>query len=122
LLSPETGFSVAGGIKSAPPRVSYAPMSPSPGYTVASLPPAKKQEHGDAAEIAEELVSGVMRYLSLGFENVGRKYDDELALYTGIPIELVRKDRRYVVKKYVERWVTENPEIENGEKKKGGLW
>lgn len=122
LLSPATAFSTAGGMKTAPARVSYAPMSPSPGYTVASLPPAKKQEHGDAAEIAEELVSGVMRYLSLEFENVGRKYDDELALYTGMPIELVRKDRKYAVKKYVERWVTENPEIESGERKKGGLW
>lgn len=122
LLSPAAAFSVAGGIKTAPPRVSYAPMSPSPGYTVASLPPAKKQEHGNAAEIAEELTAGVMRYLSLDFDNVGRKYDDELALYTGIPMELVRKDRKYAVKKYVERWVIENPEIECGEKKKGGLW
>jgi hypothetical protein len=122
LLSPEMAFAVAGGIKSAPARVSYAPMSPSPGYTVASLPPVKKQEHGDAAEIAEELVAGVMRYLSLEFESVAWKFDAELALYSGIPMELVRKDRKYAVKKYVERWVTENPEIESGDKKKGGLW
>lgn len=120
LLSPAMAF--AAGPQTAPPRVSYAPMSPSPGYTVASLPPARKQEHGDAAEIAKELAVGVMRYLSLGFENVGRKYDDELALFTGLPMELVRKDRKLAVKKYVERWVVENPEIESGEKKKGGLW
>lgn len=123
LLSPASAFSaVNNGIQTAPARVSYAPMSPSPGYTVASLPPVRKQEHGNAAEVAEGLVPGVMRYLSLGFENVGRKYDDELVLYTGLPMEMVRRDRKYVIKKYVEKWVTENPEIECGEKKKGGLW
>lgn len=122
LLSPASAFSAVNGIQTAPPRISYAPMSPSPGYTVASLPPVKQQDNGNAAEIAEELVAGVMRYLSLDFENVGRKYDDELVLYTGLPMELVRRDRKYVVKKYVERWVIENPEIECGEKKKGGLW
>lgn len=122
LLSPASAFSAAGGIQTAPARVSYAPMSPSPGYTVASLPPVRQQGHGSASEIAEGLVPGVMRYLSLEFENVGRKYDDELMLYTGLSKEMVKKDRKYVVKKYVERWVTENPEIECGEKKKGGLW
>lgn len=122
MLSPTSALAIAGGPQTAPARVSYAPMSPSPGYTVASLPPAKKHDNVDAAEVAEELVYGVMRYLSLEFENVGRKYDDELSLYTGLSKELVRKDRKFAVKKYVERWVRENPEIECGEKKKGGLW
>lgn len=122
LLSPASAFSAVGGIQTAPARVSYAPMSPSPGYTVASLPPVRQPERGNAADIADGLVPGVMRYLSLEFENVGRKYDDELVLYTGLPMELVRIDRKYVVKKYVEKWVTENPDIECGEKKKGGLW
>ena len=111
-----------GGPRTAPPRMAYTPMAPSPGYTVASLPPARKKEGATGNEVKDDFVNGVMTYLSLNFDSVAALYEEELALYTGISEAQVRADRKGSVKKYIERWVSENPEIAAGPGKKGGLW
>lgn len=94
---------------------------PSPGYTVASLPPSKRSEN-PAKEITPEFVDEVFRYLSLQYENIAWKFDEELASYTGIPIEGVRQNRKGALGKYCELWVNEHPHIATGEQSKGGLW
>jgi hypothetical protein len=111
-----------GGPRTAPPRMTYTPMAPSPGYTVASLPPARKKESTVGAEVTDDFVNGVMTYLSLDFDSVAVLYEEELALYTGVSEAQVKVDRKASVKKYIERWISENPEIGAGAGRKGGLW
>ena len=109
-----------GGPRTAPSRAIYSPMAPSPGYTVASLPPRRK---GDSdVEVTEEFVNAVMVYLSLNYESVAAKYDAELVLYTNTSEAQVKADRKGVVRKYIERWISENPEMASGEGRKGGFW
>ncbi|KAL7275302.1 hypothetical protein RUND412_001763 [Rhizina undulata] len=112
-----------GGPRAAPPRMYHA-MAPSPGYTVASLPPAKKKPHDDIPDSKEieSIVEGLCRYLSLDHENNAYRYDAEVASSCGMDISDVKKDRKTALKKYVAKWLKENPEIEGGEDRKGGLW
>jgi hypothetical protein len=106
---------------SAPPRMWHRPAGPSPGYTVASLPPTKKRD-STTKEVTPSFVDDVYRYLSLQFESVAGKFDPELAAYTGLSIIMVKRDRKAALTKYCERWVQENPEFEAGEARKAGLW
>ncbi|KAI5796556.1 hypothetical protein EDC01DRAFT_651774 [Geopyxis carbonaria] len=110
------------GAMTAPPRMWYRPTGPSPGYTVASLPPTKRKAQSTVKEVTPEFVEEVYRYLSLQFDNIALKFDDELASYTGLTTAEVRADRKLAVGKYCQRWVQENPEIAAGEGRKGGLW
>ncbi|KAI5819299.1 hypothetical protein BZA77DRAFT_242000 [Pyronema omphalodes] len=111
-------LSVVGRLPSAPPRMwSKTPGGPSPGYTVASLPPTKRTQHSVASEVTKEFVDDVWKYLGLQFENVAAKFDPELAQYTGLSIVVVKRDRKAALKKYCEKWVGENPESEVR-----GLW
>ena len=109
-----------GGPRTALSRAIYSPMAPSPGYTVASLPPRRKGEND--VEVTEEFVDAVMVYLSLNYESVAAKYDAELVLYTSTSEAQVKADRKGVVRKYIERWISENPEMASGESRKGGFW
>jgi len=93
----------------------------SPGYTVASLPPSHKKVD-PKTEITPSFVDDVFRYLSLQYESVALKFDPELALYTGLSVEEVRKDRKRALGMYCHRWIDENPEFLTGEHVKGGLW
>ncbi|KAA8915001.1 hypothetical protein FN846DRAFT_770601 [Sphaerosporella brunnea] len=106
---------------SAPPRMWHRPAGPSPGYTVASLPPTKKRDNM-TKEVTPSFVDDVYRYLSLQFENVAGQFDPELAAYTGLSIIVVKRDRKAALTKYCEKWVQENPEFEAGEARKAGLW
>ncbi|CCX33443.1 Similar to hypothetical protein [Tuber melanosporum Mel28]; acc. no. XP_002837646 [Pyronema omphalodes CBS 100304] len=111
-------LSVVGRLPSAPPRMwSKTPGGPSPGYTVASLPPTKRQQHSVASEVTKEFVEDVWKYLGLQFENVAAKFDPELAQYTGLSVVVVKRDRKAALRRYCEKWVGENPE---GEVR--GLW
>ncbi|TGZ77934.1 hypothetical protein EX30DRAFT_173429 [Ascodesmis nigricans] len=94
---------------------------PSPGYTVASLPPTNRSAN-TAKEVTPEFIDEVYRYLSLQYENIAWKFDEELASYTGWPVEVVKRDRKGALGKYCERFVGENPHIATGEQSKGGLW
>lgn len=98
-----------------------SPAGPSPGYTVASLPPTK-QKACTTKEITPDFVDDVYRYLSLQFENIASQFDPELSLYTGIPIEEVKSDRKAALTVYCEKWVFENPDFASGETSKGGMW
>ncbi|CUS12534.1 unnamed protein product [Tuber aestivum] len=120
LPSSESNKQFLGGPRIAPSRVIYTPMAPSPGYTVASLPPRRKGDND--VEVTEEFVNALMVYLSLNYESIAAKYDAELALYTNTSEAQVKADRKGVVRKYVERWVSENPEMASGEGRKGGFW
>jgi len=109
------------GPPSAPPRMwGHHPAGPSPGYTVASLPPAKRREN-TAKEVTPDFIDDVYRYLGLQFENVAAKFDPELAIYTGVSIVVVKRNRRLALTKYCEKWVQENPDMEAGDTRKGGL-
>lgn len=120
--SEHSSVSKASGAMTAPPRMWYRPTGPSPGYTVASLPPTKRKAETNAKEVTPEFIEEVYRYLSLQFENIAVKFDDELASYTGLTIVEVKADRKAAVGKYCQQWVQENPEIAAGESRKGGLW
>ncbi|PWW73027.1 hypothetical protein C7212DRAFT_222318 [Tuber magnatum] len=109
-----------GSPRSAPSRAIYTPMAPSPGYTVASLPPRRKGDND--VEVTEEFVNALMVYLSLNYESIAARYDKELALYTNTSEAQVKADRKGVVRKYIERWISENPEMASGEGRKGGFW
>ncbi|KAF8246052.1 hypothetical protein K440DRAFT_554180 [Wilcoxina mikolae CBS 423.85] len=110
------------GPPSAPPRMwGHHPSGPSPGYTVASLPPAKRREN-TAEEVTPDFIDDVYRYLGLQFENIAAKFDSELAAYTGVSIVVVKRNRRLALTKYCEKWVQENPDMEAGDTRKGGLW
>jgi hypothetical protein len=98
----------------------HHPAGPSPGYTVASLPPAKRREN-TAKEVTPDFIDDVYRYLGLQFENVAAKFDPELAIYTGVSIVVVKRNRRLALTKYCEKWVQENPDMEAGDTRKGGL-
>lgn len=110
-----------GGPGSAPPRLHYCQAGPSPGYTVASLPPAKRKLT-ISEEVTPDFVDQVFKYLSLQFDNVACNFDLELARYTGLTIAVVKADRKHAVQSYCERWVEENPEIITGERSKQGYW
>ncbi|KAI5808254.1 hypothetical protein DFH27DRAFT_522897 [Peziza echinospora] len=63
---------------------------PSPGITVASLPPGSSSRKSNPSavptrpeDVTDEFVEEVWRYLSLEHESVARKYDWELGEYTG---------------------------------------
>ena len=113
-----------GGPTTTPARMwgSSHPSGPSPGYTVASLPPAKRRDTATADEVTAEFVEDVYRYLGLQFENVAVRFDYEIASYVGTSVVLVRRDRRAALTKYCEKWVHENPDLETGSGQKGGLW
>lgn len=111
----------ANGPLTAPARMWHCPAGPSPGYTVASLPPAKRREN-TAKEVTPSFVDEVYRYLSLQFENVAGKFDPELATYTGLDITEVKRDRKAALAAYCEKWVQENPDFQAGARGKGGLW
>lgn len=98
------------------------PAGPSPGYTVASRPPAKRRENNGTKEITPEFIDEVYRYLSLQYDNVAAQFDPELAEYTGTTIAAVKKDRKAALSKYCEKWVTEHPDFEAGEDRKAGFW
>ncbi|KAG0130926.1 hypothetical protein HOY82DRAFT_350508 [Tuber indicum] len=120
LPSSVSGKQFLGGPRTTPSRVIYTPMAPSPGYTVASLPPRQKEDNG--VKVTEEFVNAVMVYLSLNYESIAAKYDAELAVYTDSSEAQVKADRKGVVRKYIERWISENPEMASGEGRKGGFW
>jgi hypothetical protein len=106
---------------SAPARMWHRPAGPSPGYTVASLPPTKRRDN-TTKEVTPSFVDDVYRYLSLQFESVAGKFDPELAAYTGQSIIMVKRDRKAALAKYCEKFVQENPEFEAGEARKAGFW
>ncbi|KAF8467881.1 hypothetical protein BDZ91DRAFT_131945 [Kalaharituber pfeilii] len=101
---------------------------PSPGITVASLPPRPATQNSrdkvpiKPEDVTDEFVGQVWRYLSLGHECIAKKYDEELAEYTGMRVELVVRDRFAALRQYVKLWVGSNPEVGGGERLKGGLW
>lgn len=107
----------------APPRVVNL-TRPSPGYTVASLPPSKLKSSArtEKSEITSEFVDEVFQYLSLGFENIACKFDAELAECTGWTVDVVKSDRKAALKIYCERFVERFPEVGGGEERKGGFW
>jgi hypothetical protein len=112
---------VMSGPTTASPRMWQARAAgPSPGYTVASLPPRKKDT--TIKEVTPDFIEDVFRYLSLQFENIAHKFDGELAEYTRSTISEVRKDRRAALTQYCDRFVRENPEFAAGEASKAGLW
>ncbi|KAI5857734.1 hypothetical protein BZA05DRAFT_331443 [Tricharina praecox] len=116
-----TRTTLTNGPLTAPARMWHRPGGPSPGYTVASLPPAKRREN-TAKEVTPSFVDEVYRYLSLQFENVAGKFDPELAAYTGVDVAEVKRDRKAALTVYCEKWVQENPDFQAGERGKGGLW
>lgn len=124
LAAPHKPPALGGGPPTTPARMwgSSHPSGPSPGYTVASLPPAKRRDVVTADEVTAEFVEDVYRYLGLQFENVAARFDYEIASYVGTSVVLVKRDRRVALTKYCEKWVRENPDLETGLGQKGGLW
>lgn len=123
-LAPPSEHSTSLRLTSAPPRLwgNHRSPGPSPGYTVASLPPSKRKQNSKAAEeITPDFIEDVFNYLGMQFENVAAKFDAELAAYTGFSHYAVKKDRRAALTAYCKRWVEENPEL-GGEVLKGGFW
>jgi len=116
-----TRSTLTSGPLTAPAQMWHRPGGPSPGYTVASLPPAKRREN-TAKEVTAGFVEDVYRYLSLQFDNVATKFDSELAAYTGLDITDVKRDRKAALTAYCEKWVQANPDFQAGERGKGGLW
>lgn len=103
--------------------------NPSPGITVASLPPKRDVNTVGSAmvpmkptDVSDQFVGEVWRYLSFDHECIARRYDGELCEYTGWRRERVAQDRWGALKEYVKMWVGVNPEVDGGEKLKGGLW
>lgn len=108
----------------------HAPQhNPSPGITVASLPPRTSTKTANPklvptkpGDVTDEFVKEVWSYLSFEHECIARKYDGELAQYTGLGRDVVTRDRFAALREYVKLWVGTNPEVDGGEKMKGGLW
>src|SRR5690606_23301433 len=83
-----------------PSYLTTTPMvaTPSPGITVASMPPRRNTNIpmdpvAIEKEVTNEFVENVYRYLSLNVPSIARAYDSELAEYTGMDIASVQKDR-----------------------------
>ena len=102
---------------------------PSPGITVASLPPRRDVNPMGTpmvplkpTDVTDAFVGEVWRYLSFEHECIARRYDDELCEYTGWRTERVAQDRWGALKEYIKLWVGVNPELNGGDKPKGGLW
>lgn len=68
---------------------------------------------GDDAwiEVEDDFIETVFTYLSINHNSMALKFDDELAIGSGFPIEKVRKDRKAALKIYIERYVYHNPEV-----------
>jgi len=99
-------------------------ITPSPGITVASLPPRKPAApHANPEEeVTDDFVKSVYQYLSLNIPLIACKFDDELSSTTGIPVDRVKEDRMSALREYIKSWMRENPVFEGNESQKGGLW
>jgi len=102
---------------------------PSPGITVASLPPRRDVNPMGtpmvplkSSDVTDAFVGEVWRYLSFEHECIARRYDNELCEYIGWRTERVTQDRWGALKEYIKLWVGVNPELNGGDKLKGGLW
>lgn len=111
------------------PTQQLTPHNPSPGITVASLPPKKEVKSVGSAmvplkpmDVTDQFVGEVWRYLSFEHECIAKRYDDELGEYTGWRKERIMQDRWGALKEYIKLWVDVNPEVDGGERMKGGLW
>lgn len=103
-------------------------VTPSPGITVASLPPRPVNTKPSPLvptkpeEVSDEFVQQVWRYLGMGAESVARRYDVEIADKLGWRIEDVREDRMKGLREYVKGWVSENGDVDGGERGGKGMW
>ncbi|KAF8426199.1 hypothetical protein EV426DRAFT_18161 [Tirmania nivea] len=111
------------------PSQQLIPHNPSPGITVASLPPKREVKTVGSpmvplkpADVTDQFVGEVWRYLSFEHECIARRYDEELSEGTGWRKERVMQDRWGALREYVKMWVGMNPEVNGGEMMKGGLW
>lgn len=99
-------------------------ITPSPGITVASLPPRKpaNPSANPEEEVTDDFVKSVYQYLSLNIPLIACKFDDEISSTTGIPVDRVKQDRMSALREYIKGWMRENPVFEGNESQKGGLW
>ncbi|KAF8455758.1 hypothetical protein BGX38DRAFT_1140382 [Terfezia claveryi] len=111
------------------PSQQLTPHNPSPGITVASLPPKREMKAIGSpmvplkpTDVTDQFVGEVWRYLSFEHECIARRYDEELSEGTGWRKERVSQDRWGALREYVKMWVGVNPEVDGGERMKGGLW
>jgi len=98
-------------------------ITPSPGITVASLPPRKPSTApvgNPEEEVTEDFVKSVYKYLSLNIPLIACNFDDEISQTTGIPVDKVKSDRMSALREYIKGWMRENPVFD--ESQKGGLW
>ncbi|KAF3924794.1 hypothetical protein ABW21_db0201349 [Orbilia brochopaga] len=65
----------------------------------------------DYAEVDEEFVSTIFSYLSLNHNSMARKFDIELSIGSGFPMDKVLEDRKAALKVYIERYVFHHPEM-----------
>ncbi|KAK6334019.1 hypothetical protein TWF696_002528 [Orbilia brochopaga] len=65
----------------------------------------------DYTEVDEEFVSTIFTYLSLNHGSMARKFDVELSIGSGFPVDKVQKDRKSALKVYIERYVFHHPEV-----------
>ncbi|RVD85904.1 uncharacterized protein DFL_004207 [Arthrobotrys flagrans] len=65
----------------------------------------------DYTEVDTEFVDTIFSYLSLNHNSMARKFDAELAIGSGFPIDKVKEDRKCALKAYIERYVFHNPEV-----------
>ncbi|KAF3911807.1 hypothetical protein AA313_de0207634 [Arthrobotrys entomopaga] len=63
------------------------------------------------SEVDDEFVETIFTYLSLNHNSMARKFDVELAIGSGFPVEKVQKDRKVALKAYIERYVFHNPDV-----------
>ena len=111
------------------PNQQLTPHNPSPGITVASLPPKREVKAVGSPmvplkpmDVTDQFVGEVWRYLSFEHECIAKRYDEELSKGTGWRKERVMQDRWGALSEYVKMWVGANPEVDGGERMKGGLW
>ncbi|KAF3934888.1 hypothetical protein ABW19_dt0204654 [Dactylella cylindrospora] len=62
-------------------------------------------------EVDDEFVSTIFTYLSLNHNSMALKFDQELVIGSGFPLEKVQKDRKAALKVYIERYVYHHPDI-----------
>ncbi|KAF3906258.1 hypothetical protein ABW20_dc0102500 [Dactylellina cionopaga] len=62
-------------------------------------------------EVDEEFVDTIFTYLSLNHNSMARKFDAELAIGSGFPMEKVLEDRKTALKAYIERYVFYHPDV-----------
>ncbi|EWC46314.1 hypothetical protein DRE_04485 [Drechslerella stenobrocha 248] len=65
----------------------------------------------DYTEVDDEFVSTIFSYLSLNHASMARKFDTELAIGSGFPVDKVAQDRKAALKVYIERYVFHNPDV-----------